>query len=130
MLLTPSGASEGESRFAREQVSAPGAATPKTGRSSPPGTRRGPLGGFRKPLCRTSEDQSARQQHGVDDVDDAVRLLDIRDGDCGLVALAVDQLDAVALELGVLRADTVGLHGVHARIVLDHFLDRGRQRIR
>src|SRR6188474_1824987 len=78
-----------------------------------PGTRRGPPGGFRKPLCRASEDQSARQQHGVDDVDDAVRLLDVRNGDGGLMTLTVDQDDTVAPELRGERAAADGLHRVH-----------------
>ena len=33
------------------------------------------------PRCRTYEDLSARQQNGVDHVDDAVRLVHVADGD-------------------------------------------------
>src|SRR6478735_10486341 len=64
-----------------------------------------------------------RQQHVVDDVDHAVRLLDVGDGDGGDAFALVVQYDLVALHHGDEGAAGDGLDGVLAAVVLDHLLD-------
>ena len=64
-----------------------------------------------------------RQQHLVDDVDDAVRLLDVGDGDVGDPARFVGQRNFAAVHLGLKDAATDGLDRVGAAIVRNHLAD-------
>lgn len=66
-----------------------------------------------------------RQQHLVDHMDHAIRLVHIGDGDGGGTAFLVGQRDLAALGLGDQGAAADGLDAGHAAAVLDHLADRG-----
>src|SRR5690349_9463110 len=68
-----------------------------------------------------------RQQNLVDDVDDAVRLLDIGDRDVGDVAVLVLDGDLVALVFRRPGAAADGLDRMRALVVVDHLHDIARQ---
>src|SRR5262245_27358958 len=85
-----------------------------TKKSSPSGTRERTLGGAcSAPVLPNYEDLSARQQNGVDHVDDAVRLVHVADGDLSRAAFGVPDPELAVLlgegEVGALDGLEHGL---------------------
>src|SRR5262245_19087593 len=83
-------------------------------KSSPSGTRERTLrGACWAPVLPNYEDLSARQQNGVDHVDDAVRLVHVADGDLSRAAFGVpDPQLAVLLPEGQVGALDGLKHGL------------------